>query len=123
LQQLAAACAQAHNCSADVEIIWRAPPLINHAREVEVAVAAAIDVAGQQAVDRDAAPLTAGEDFAELLKIRPGAFVLLGNGETHAEPPSGLHTPHFDFNDALIPIGIAYWAAVVSRELGRAKQI
>ncbi|WP_316185597.1 amidohydrolase [Bradyrhizobium sp. SZCCHNRI1003] len=121
LQQLATACAQAHNCSADVEIAWRAPPLINHAREVEVAVAAAIDVAGRHAVDRDAEPLTAGEDFSEMLKIRPGAFVLLGNGEAHAEPPSGLHTPHFDFNDALIPIGIAYWVAVVNRELGNVK--
>ena len=118
LRQLATACAQAHNCSADVEITWKAPALINHPREVEIAVTAATDVVGSHSVERHADVLTAGEDFAEMLKIRPGAFVLVGNGKLQAGPPSGLHTPHFDFNDAIIPIGIAYWVAIVSRELG-----
>jgi len=123
LQRLADACAQAHNCAADVEIVWKAPPLINHAREVEIAAAAAADVVGHHAIDWHTAPLTAGEDFAELLKIRPGAFVLVGNGEQRADTPSGLHTPHFDFNDAVIPVGIGYWAALVHRELGGAEPV
>jgi hypothetical protein len=35
-----------------------------------------------------------------------------------AAAPCGLHTPRFDFNDAILPIGLAYWVALVSRELG-----
>lgn len=48
------------------------------------------------------------EDFAAFLAHCPGAFVLMGNGTegAHALP---LHNPGYDFNDAAIEHGIAYW--------------
>jgi amidohydrolase len=118
LQRLAYSCASAHGCTESVEIVWRVPPLVNHPRQVDIAIAAATDVVGDVAVNPNARPLTAGEDFAEMLKVCPGAFLLIGNGTRGVEISCGLHTPHFDFNDEIIPIGIAYWAAVVCRELG-----
>ena len=42
----------------------------------------------------------------------------LGNG-----PGTGgctLHNPHYDFNDALLPLGITYWSTLVKRLLPRA---
>lgn len=47
-----------------------------------------------------------------MLEQRPGAFMMVGNGDTAA-----LHTPHYDFNDDLIPVGVQYWAALVYQEL------
>lgn len=118
LQRLAYSCASAHGCTASVEIVWRVPPLVNHCRQVDIAIAAATDVVGNVAINPNARLLTAGEDFAEMLKVCPGAFLLIGNGAHDAELSYGLHTPHFDFNDEIIPIGVAYWAAVVCHELG-----
>lgn len=56
------------------------------------------------------APSMASEDFAFMLQARPGAYAWIGNGT--ATP---LHSPSFDFNDALIPIGAAYWVELASR--------
>ena len=32
---------------------------------------------------------------------------------------AGLHNPHYDFNDAILPIGASYWARLVEQVLGR----
>ena len=56
------------------------------------------------------------EDFSYMLNARPGAMLWLGNGP--AEGGSGLHNPHYDFNDAL-PIGASFFARLAERFLGR----
>jgi hippurate hydrolase len=45
------------------------------------------------------------EDFSFMLEARPGAFILIGNGDT-----AGVHHPKYDFNDDAIPAGVSYWA-------------
>lgn len=55
------------------------------------------------------------EDFAFLLRERPGAYLLLGNGDgdhrapEHGIGPCTLHNASYDFNDDLLPIGAAFW--------------
>ena len=49
-----------------------------------------------------------------MLQKRPGAYIWLGNGSTSAS----LHNPNYDFNDKVLPIGVAYWQNLV-KELGR----
>jgi hippurate hydrolase len=44
------------------------------------------------------------EDFAFLLQHVPGAMVFIGNGNS-----APLHTPQYDFNDALLPIGVGFF--------------
>ena len=41
----------------------------------------------------------ASEDFSYYLQQVPGAFALIGGGPADAAP---LHSPHYDFDDALI---------------------
>ena len=48
------------------------------------------------------------EDFSYMLEKRPGAYILLGNGDT-----AGVHHPAYDFNDAAIPYGVSLWARIV----------
>ena len=55
------------------------------------------------------------EDFAFLLKERPGCYVWLGNGP--GEGGCLLHSPRYDFNDEIIPLGIRYWLRLVERAL------
>ncbi|MEL7012575.1 MAG: amidohydrolase [Pseudomonadota bacterium] len=66
--------------------------------------------------DGDREPMSFSEDFAHFLKAVPGCFLMLGNGQ---EGPCGqpLHSNTYDFNDALIPIGAAFWTQLVRDRL------
>ncbi|MAT51708.1 MAG: peptidase M20 [Porticoccaceae bacterium] len=48
-------------------------------------------------------PIMASEDFSYYLQEIPGAFALVGadDGDNHHAP---CHSPHYDFNDRLIPL-------------------
>jgi len=63
---------------------------------------------GAEKVTTDMDPLMGGDDFCYLLDHRPGSYVFVGNGDTAA-----LHTVQYDFNDRLIPLGVAYWVRLV----------
>ena len=117
MEELALGLAGLHGATAVFNVSCGAPTLINHGAQTGVAAAAAAALPGAE-VDDDAPPVTGGEDFALMLRARPGAFMLIGNG-SHGEPGgAALHTPHYDFNDMIIPFGVAYWLSLVRQELG-----
>ncbi len=80
------------------------PVTFNHARETAVAAAVARNIAGEKSVNDNFPPDMGAEDFSFMLEARPGAIILLGNGDT-----AFCHHPAFDFNDEAIPHGISYW--------------
>ncbi len=90
------------------------PPLVNCADCVELAVNAARRVVGPNAVDSGCGMLMGAEDFAHMLRVRPGAYIFLGNGEGRPM----VHDPHYDFNDEALPIGAAWWVSLVDTMLG-----
>ncbi len=83
---------------------------VNHPAEAALARIAAEKV--QAPLRRDLAPSMAAEDFAFYLQHRPGAFVWIGNGELR--DGAELHGPHYDFNDAILPVASG-WMAEVAR--------
>lgn len=117
--EIATATAQAWGCTAEASYRRGPSALLNKAEQVEVAVAAASASVGAQHVNGRIRPGTGGEDFAEMMKIKPGAFMRIGNGVKEDGSFNGLHTPLFDFNDAIIPDGIRYWVNIVNEELGQ----
>ena len=120
LRELAESLAASHGCTAEVEYRHDYPALVNTAEHVALAAAAAGALAGDERVDASFPPITAGEDFAYMLQERPGAFMLVGNGVAEDGSFHHVHTPKYDFNDALIPIGAAYWVSLVRHALGDA---
>ena len=88
------------------------PPTVNHPAETEIALAAMRAVAGPERVRDDMRPVMGSEDFAFVLRKVPGAYILVGNGDT-----AGLHNPKYDFNDAALPHGVAYWAELARQAL------
>jgi hippurate hydrolase len=70
-------------------------------------------------VDANCPPFTGSEDFSFMLEARPGSFVMIGNG-LEEDGFHHVHTPGYDFNDAIIPLGVAYWVQLVRTELGSA---
>jgi hippurate hydrolase len=92
------------------------PATINSDAESEAAARAAARVVGAENVRRHEPPSMTAEDFAFMLEARPGCYVWLGQGS--ADHPRMLHSPTYDFNDGVIPTGIAYWLEVVKERLG-----
>ncbi len=64
----------------------------------------------------DRPPMSFSEDFAHFSAAVPGCFLLLGNG-TDGPNAQPLHAADYDFNDDLLPIGAALWAALVRDRL------
>ena len=65
---------------------------------------------GAANVVRDLPPSMGAEDFSFMLEAKPGAFARLGQGG--AEGGCFLHNSTYDFNDAVIPLGAGYLAAL-----------
>ena len=85
------------------------PVMVNHEAQTEFAAQVARSVSGQC----DEAPLImGGEDFAYMLEERPGAYILMGNGDT-----AMVHNPDYNFNDDAIPAGCSWWAGVVEQRM------
>ncbi len=85
---------------------------VNHADQTAFAAEVAAELAGAGKVDADTPPVMGAEDFSFMLEARPGAFIFVGNGDS-----AGLHSPYFDFNDEIIPLGASYWVQLVERRL------
>ena len=117
MRELANGIAASFGCTAEVEYFRRGAALVNHAEQTDIAVRAASAVAGADRVNGNAELITGSEDFALILKKRPGAFIFLGTG-AGGRSSHGLHTPAYDFNDDAIPYGVAYWMSLVQQELG-----
>ena len=118
MEELAHACAAANGCTAEVLLNWGTSPLVNNPEMTDVAVAAARAVVGTEHVAPDAPPITGGEDFCFMMEAKPGAFIFIGNGVAETGPTHSVHTPHYNFNDDIIPLGVAYWVSLVKQELG-----
>jgi hippurate hydrolase len=117
IRRIAGGICEAFGAAMEARYERRYPSTVNSEAETELAARAAAAVAGDRNLDRNPTPCMGSEDFAYMLRARPGAYIWLGNG-----PMDGgclLHNPHYDFNDAILPIGASYWATLVEQVLAR----
>ncbi|MCH2168306.1 MAG: M20 family metallopeptidase [Oceanicola sp.] len=95
--------------TADVNYIRGYPVMVNHDAQTEFAA----DVARQVSGDCQEAPLVmGGEDFAFMLEERPGAYILVGNGDT-----ASVHHPEYNFTDDAIPAGCSWFAEIAEQRM------
>jgi len=115
LREIATKVADALGASAEIDYVRGYPATVNSAREAAFAASVGERIFGKGNVITDPTPTMGGEDFSYMLQARPGAYVFLGQGGG----PGGcfLHNPNFDFNDAVIPLGAGYLAALVEHAL------
>ncbi|MGC1498260.1 MAG: M20 aminoacylase family protein [Sulfitobacter sp.] len=73
---------------------------------------AAAEIVGADNVSSEQAPVTGSEDFADMLKIVPGAYCVVGHGGAAA-----LHNPAFTLDPELLPIGASIMARMVEKRL------
>lgn len=109
LGEIASGIAQAMGGTAEVNYYKGYPVMVNADAETEFAAEVARKVSG----DCAEAPLVmGGEDFAYLLNARPGAYILVGNGDS-----ASVHHPEYNFNDEAIPAGCSWWAEIVETRM------
>ena len=105
------------SCGAEMELRYerRYPPTLNAPAETDIAAAAAASVVGDDNIQREMLPSMGAEDFAFFLERKPGAYIWIGNGA--AETGAMLHSPHYDFNDEILPMGASYWVRLAESVL------
>ncbi|GJD52681.1 Hippurate hydrolase [Methylobacterium crusticola] len=101
---------QAASYGAQAEIEYRRglPTVFNHAAETAFAREVALAAFGAERLEADFKPRMASEDFAYLLEARPGSYLFVGNGDS-----APLHSPEYDFDDALIAPAASFWVRLV----------
>ena len=111
--------AQAESYGVTARIDWRAgyAVLVNSAEETAFARDVAVELLGADRVTLQGPPLTGSEDFAFMLQRVPGSYLLIGNGDGDSAGACMVHNPGYDFNDANIAIGSAYWVLLAERFL------
>ncbi|WP_243612027.1 amidohydrolase [Shimia aestuarii] len=114
MRRLVEGIAAAHGVKAEMSFETEFIETINASGPVE-AVYRAAESAGL-AVVKERPSMSFSEDFAHFAAAVPGCFLLMGNGEdgAHGQP---LHSDTYDFNDALLTQGAAFWASLVRDRL------
>ena len=111
--------AQAESFDVTAQIDWRPgyAVLVNTSEETAFAREVALELVGADRVTLQGPPVPGSEDFAFMLEQVPGSYLLIGNGDGDSAGACMVHNPGYDFNDANLPIGAAYWALLAQRFL------
>lgn len=109
LSEIAEGTAATFGAVARVNYMRGYPVMVNADEQTEFAAEVATSVSGSCAP----APLVmGGEDFAFMSNARPGAYILVGNGDS-----APVHHPEYDFNDEAMPAGCSWWIEVVEQRM------
>ncbi|MDD5324920.1 MAG: M20 family metallopeptidase [Polaromonas sp.] len=126
LRELCASVAQGFGATATVRYERLYPATINSPAEYALAAAVAEQLVGPENVVLNLQPSMGAEDFSFMLKVKPGAYLRLGQGEQLPDGKGGsvggvgshfLHNSCYDFNDQVLPLGSALFAGIVERAL------
>ncbi len=126
LKTLCAAVAQGFGATATVNYERIYPATINSPAEYTLAASVAEQLVGAENVVRNLEPSMGSEDFSFMLKVKPGAYLRLGQGEQLPDGKGGsaggvgsrfLHNSCYDFNDSVLPLGSALFAGIVERSM------
>ena len=118
IKELAMAHAKSYGCTADVQIgldSWSYPAGFNTADEAALVREVALDMGQDPAKVDMRGPFMFSEDFSAMQEVVPSCYFGLGAG-----PGPMLHDPGYNFNDALLVKGPAFWARLVEKALPQA---
>jgi hippurate hydrolase len=125
IRRLAEGIAAAHGCRAELGFRRASPPVVNHEKEARFAADVMREIVGADRVDDAYPAVMAAEDFAHMLRVKPGCYAFIGNGDgghrlpDHGPGPCIIHNTSFDFNDEIIPIGASYFVRLAQKWLSQ----
>lgn len=119
LNELCSAIALGFGATAQVLYERVYPATVNSVAEARFAADVAQSLVGREHVVRDLEPSMGAEDFSFMLRVKPGAYMRLGQGDENGLGSCFLHNSRYDFNDAVLPLGAALHASLVEQALPR----
>ena len=109
LQRMVLAMEDLYHARTEMKLTPGYPPVVNDPLAVEVALKAAGDTIGQKGIKNQPHPSLGGEDFSFYLKEIPGCLARFGAKRLDL-PNVAAHSPRFDFDERVLPVGAEYLA-------------
>ncbi|MBC8318541.1 MAG: amidohydrolase [Desulfobulbaceae bacterium] len=109
LQRMVRAMEDLYNAKATIELIPGYPPIINNPAAATIARTAARQTVGKEGLKKQPYPSLGGEDFSFYLHKVPGCMVRFG-AKKDGLANVAAHSPRFDFNEDVLPIGAEFLA-------------
>lgn len=117
LPQVVQGICAAHDVTAEFTYSPGYPPTVNWDDATLFARQVAEEIFDQGRV-LEQKPLMFAEDFSYYLQEKPGCYGFIGNGESGSLGCTGLHNPHYDFNDDILVHGASFFARLAETALG-----
>ncbi len=122
LERMVKAMEDLYNAETSITIEKGYPPVVNDAVAAKIAQQVAAKIVGDSGVLPQPNPSMGGEDFSFYLKEIPGCLVRFGArrkdlGDTPA------HSPRFDFDERVLPVGAAYLAQAALAAVERIEEL
>lgn len=112
MEGIAKGIAATFDMTAEVDIRHVFTPLENDETLAAEVVRLAAGIVGEERVTVSDQRAAGSEDFADMLRIAPGAYFTLGHG---GDVP--LHNPGYVFDDASLPVGASLLARIATERL------
>jgi amidohydrolase len=112
IQQLCDGFAESYDVKIDLDMRNTFDVLVNDDDLSEAYIEAARDILVPENVSEISVPATGSEDFADMLRVVPGAYCRVGHTGT-----IGLHNPSFVLGKEVLPIGAAIMARIIEKRL------
>jgi len=117
IREIVEGTAAAHGVRVELALEPGYPVVMNDQGCADAVRRVAHHVVGEAATSAAGLPIAGGEDFAYMAQAVPGAFFFVGAGRRDGDTP-GCHHPDFDFDDGIIPTGVAMFMGIVADRLG-----
>ncbi len=112
IRKITATQAESFGCTYEIREGIPGAVLYNSPEETKFAADVAKKYFGEENVVYPCKPLMSSEDFAFMLKEKPGSYVMIGNGDTFM-----VHHPKYVFDQDILPIGASLWVALAEEYL------
>lgn len=115
IERVARHTAAAFDCKAEVDLRRLMRPTVNDPEMAALVREVAAEVVGPENVVEERT--MGGEDFAEVLALVPGCYFFVGARNEAEGIVHPHHSPHFDVDEAALPIGARMLAGIAHRYL------
>lgn len=108
MREIAAGMALTFGVQIDIDIRSIFDVLVNHPAQAEATAAVAAEIVGAGNVLTEPKPVMGSEDFADMLRVVPGAYAWVGHAGSVP-----VHNPAFVLDDGILPVGASLLARLV----------